>query len=189
MKIIYIISFDSTFRSRLIHNQNPFQSQLALWCMFIKRFSIQKLITIIRTEFWELETIADAIEKQKYYHEKKILELKCKIYSRFILADLVLFMLEGSIKEMRLDEETFSINFYCPRWFSEYILMFLLYLNATMMTFTVVFLDILIFTIGTEIELQFRMLNYRLERLFNHKNYEMRRELKSCNQHLTLLIR
>lgn len=129
--------------------------------------SISHLLDMLKTGFWNIDYLKDENEKAIYVDSIKMLELKFKVYSRFLLFDVFVFLYEESARKGKLTPETYPVNLYFPKRLPAVVVILFNTAMSYVMILSMIVTDVLIFTFASLTEIQFKMLNYKLRNTFN----------------------
>lgn len=172
---------------------DSFQGATFQIIIFMKKEPIYKMMKLMRETFWTIADIDTSEQKAEYRQAMKDLRFKFNFFHRIILLDIVLFLYGESVKQGVMDQETFPIHAYFPKFIPFAVMVIYLTMNVVLNVTCPVLTGILMFTSVGLAEQQFKILSRKFEGAFDdvtpNKNDKLAKDrLRECNQHLTNLV-
>lgn len=167
------------------------QGSLNFIGLYINRFAILDMVNSMRENFWRIEDVPYESEKMIYTQRLKQLKFKYTIYTRFLLADVGIFLVIEALFKRELNEETWPVKLYIPSYCNKYLVYGMDFLIAYVMMVSALTTDVFMFSTTALLELQFNMLHEELRRAFSNipqMSVKGAKNLSMCNDHMDVLF-
>ncbi|VEN46151.1 unnamed protein product, partial [Callosobruchus maculatus] len=160
-------------------------------CLYVQRPKIMELLNDMQTNFWDIENYSNDDLRSTHHHTTKLLRIKYVMFCCMVFSCGLTYFYGRILEDMETVPENMLFESYIPDGMNFWVEFLLEHIPAYGLMLLEIALDFLICTILSLTTLQFKLLRYELERVFDttvDQSMKISEKIRKCNMHHTFLL-
>nr|CAH7725824.1 unnamed protein product [Callosobruchus chinensis] len=162
-------------------------------CLYVQRPKIMELLNDMQTNFWDIENYSNDDLRSTHHRTTKLLRIKYVMFCCMVFSCGLTYFYGRILEDMETIPENMLFESYIPDGMNFWVEFLLEHIPAYGLMLLEIALDFLICTILSLTTLQFKMLRYEMETVFDTRvgqtSKTLSEQIRKCNMHHTFLLR